>query len=228
LVRWAAGALFVAVAAVGLLTGDTETIVIAALLLGANLLLRFRGGLLGTIAAALLAADIAFWLTPALVTNLVNGEGADSVIVPAVLAVLALVLLVAAVAALVRRSSGPAPTTGPAVTVLAGLAVVVVASALALLGDEEGPQPGDLRVDLEDTAFVPDEVAVDAGPTAFFVENHDLFWHTFTIEGTGVDVRLASKGSRRVEVDLAPGTYELVCRIPGHESVGMTGTVEVR
>ena len=85
-----------------------------------------------------------------------------------------------------------------------------------------------LEVDLEDTAFVPEELEVPAGPTAFYVANEDLFWHTFTIEGTDVDVRLSSRGTRRVEVDLAPGTYAIVCDIPGHESVGMTGTLEVR
>ncbi len=31
-----------------------------------------------------------------------------------------------------------------------------------------------------------------------------------------------------MDVDLPPGTYELVGDIPGHESVGMTGAVEVR
>jgi hypothetical protein len=203
LVRWTAAVLCVAVAAVGLRSGDTETLVIAGLLLVANALLRFGRGVLGTIAVGLLAADIAFWLTPALVTNLVNGVGAHGVVVPAVLAALALVLLVACAGAL-RRRRAPAPTTGPAVAVLAGVALVGVASGLALFGDDEGPQPGDVRVDLEDTAFVPDEVAVDAGPTAFFVQNEDLFWHTFTIEGTDVDVRLASRGSRRIEVDLDP------------------------
>ncbi len=228
LVRWAAGVLVVAMAAVGLRSGDTETLVIAALLLGANVLLRVGRGLLGTIGVALLAADIAFWLTPALVTNLVNGEGAHGVVVPAVLAALALVLLVASIAALLGRAGDPAPTRGPGLTVLAGLVAIVVASALALVGDHEGPEAGDVQVDLEDTTFVPDEVVVDAGPAAFYVENEDLFWHTFTVEGTDVDVRLASRGSRRIEIDLAPGTYELVCRIPGHESVGMSGTVEVR
>ena len=52
-------------------------------------------------------------------------------------------------------------------------------------------------------------------------------WLTTSIEGTDVDVRVASRGTHRVEVDLEPGTYKLTCRIPGHDSVGMTGTLTV-
>lgn len=228
LVRWTGAFLVVAMAAVGLRAGDRETLVIAALLLVANILLRWRTGFVGTIAAGLLAADIAFWLIPALATNLVRGEGLHGVVVPAVLAASSLVLLVAAGASIAHRHEPQAAGSGPFVAVASGVVAVVIATGIGLSGDNDGPRPGDVQVDLEDTAFVPDRLEVPAGPTAFYVANGDLFWHTFTIEGTDVDVRLASRGTRRVEVDLGPGTYEIVCRIPGHESVGMTGTLDVR
>jgi uncharacterized cupredoxin-like copper-binding protein len=226
LVRWVGALLCAATAAVGLRSGDTETLVIAALLLGANLLLRVGSGVVGLIALWLLALDVAFWLTPALVSNLAGGSGIHGVFVPAVLSALAWVLIVAAGWAFSYRKD-PKPEPGPVVAALIGLAGIAVVSASGLTTDRDEPQPGDVEVDLADTAFEPDTIEVPAGPTAFFVDNEDLFWHTFTIEGTDVDVRLASRGTHRVEVDLEPGTYELVCRIPGHEQVGMTGTIEV-
>jgi plastocyanin len=229
LVRWTAGFVCVAVLAVGLRSGDRETLVIGALLLGANLLLRWRSGLVGTIAAALVGADIAFWLTPALISNLANDEGLHGVVVPAVLAVASLVLVTATVGALLGRRRTPAATSGsgPLLVAGAGLAMVGLATVVGFFGDNAGPQDGDVQVDLQDTAFVPEDLEVPAGTTGFYVSNDDLFWHTFTIEGTDVDVRLASRSNRRIEVDLAPGTYQIVCRIPGHESIGMTGTLEV-
>lgn len=227
LVRWVAGFVFLATAAVGLRSGDTETMVIAGLLLAANVLLHWRSGLAGTILAGLLGADIAFWLTPALIANLVNGEGLHGVVVPAVLAASSLVLLVASVTAVLGRHEPTTAGSGPMVAALVGVVAVVLATGIGLFGDNDGPQPGDVEVALQDTAFVPDHLEVPAGPTGFYVTNDDLFWHTFTVEGTDVDVRLASRSNRRVEVDLAPGSYEIVCRIPGHESVGMTSTLSV-
>ncbi len=226
LVRWLGALLFLATAAVAIWSGDREAMVIAALLLVGNVLLRIRSGVVGLVALWLLALDVAFWLTPALVSNLANGDGLQGVVLPAVLGGMAWMLLVAAGWAFSYRNE-PRSESGPFATIVIGVLAVVVVSGVAAFGGADGPQPGDVEVDLEDTAFVPEDVEVPAGPNAFYVVNEDLFWHTFTIEGTDVDVRLPSRGVRRVEADLEPGTYELVCTIPGHESVGMTGTVVV-
>jgi plastocyanin len=226
LVRWVGALLGVATAAVGLKSGDTETLVIAGLLIGANILLHVGSGVLGLIGLWLLALDVAFWLTPALVSNLAGGSGIHGVFVPAVLSALAWVLIVAAGWAFSYRKD-PKPESGPFIAALLGLGGIAVVTAIGLTTDRDEPQSGDIEVDLADTEFVPDDLSVPAGPTAFFVENEDLFWHTFTIEGTDADVRLPTRGHRRVEVDLAPGTYRLICAIPAHESIGMTGTITV-
>jgi plastocyanin len=226
LVQWVGGLLFVGTALVGLKAGDTETLVIAGLLLAANVALHVGKGTVGLIGLWLLAFDVAFWLTPALVSNLTNSSGLHGIFVPGVLATLAWILLVAAGWAFSYRRE-PNANGGPVMAVLVGVLAVAGLTAVGLASDRNGPQEGDVEVDLADTRFDPDHLEVPAGSSAFFVENEDLFWHTFTIEGTDVDVRVASRGTHRVEADLEPGTYELVCTIPGHESVGMTGTVEV-
>ena len=226
LVQWVGALLCLGTAAVGLKAGDTETLVIAALLLAANVLLHVGKGTVGLVALWLLAFDVAFWLTPALVSNLANSSGLHGIFVPGVLATLAWILLVAAGWAFSYRRE-PNANSGPFVAMAVGVLAIVGLTAVGLSSDRNAPQEGDVEVDLADTRFDPDDLEVPAGPTAFFVDNRDLFWHTFTIEGTDVDVRVASRGTHRVEVDLEPGTYDLVCTIPGHEAVGMTGTVEV-
>lgn len=228
LVRWLAAAILCLTAVVGLVSGDRETLVIAAALLVANALLRWRTGFVGTILTALLATDIAFWMLPAALTNLANGESLAAVVVPAAFATSAVLLLVAATLSLARRRHPEPAGVGPLIAVGAAMATLALATLVGLLGATDGPATGDVQVTARDTAFEPDHLDVPAGRTTFYVTNDDLFWHTFTIKGTSVNVRLSTRGHRRVEVDLAPGTYEIVCRIPGHESLGMTGTLAVQ
>lgn len=229
LVRGLAAGVFVAMGLVGLVSGDRETLVIAAGLLVANGLLRWRSGLAGTVVAGLVAADIAFWMLPAAATNLANGETVGAVFVPAALACGSVVLVVACAFELWdRRRPARARGRGPLFALGLGAAVLALATVAGLLGATDGPEAGDVEVVAHDTAFEPDHLEVDAGPTTFYVSNDDLFWHTFSINDTDVDVALATRGHQRVSVDLEPGTYELVCRVPGHESLGMTGTIVVR
>jgi plastocyanin len=49
--------------------------------------------------------------------------------------------------------------------------------------------------------------------------------HTFTITGKGIDVVNSPGQSQSVAIDLAPGTYEFICRF--HVSLGMKGTLTV-
>lgn len=229
LVRWLSAGLCAALVAVGLASGDRETLVIAGGLLVATGLSSWRSGLAGTALAGLLAIDIAFWMLPAAITNLVNGEAVAAVVVPSALASGSLVLAVACgFDLLARRRPASRTGKGPLVAIGVGIAAVGVTAVAGLLGATDGPQAGDVEVVAHDAAFEPDHLEVESGPTTFYVSNEDLFWHTFSIRGADVDVRLATRGHRRVSTDLEPGTYEFVCRVPGHESLGMTGTLVVR
>jgi plastocyanin len=74
-------------------------------------------------------------------------------------------------------------------------------------------------------AFSPRLVHGRTGVADVAVTNHDLFWHTFTIARLGVDARVPIGGTRRVHIEAAAGTYRFICRIPGHEGAGMSGTL---
>jgi plastocyanin len=82
---------------------------------------------------------------------------------------------------------------------------------------------GDIEVVVEQAAF-PDVVRVSAGDT-LFVDNADVFRHTFTVEGIGLDVDLPAMQGARAVVDAPPGSYAVTCEVPGHDF--MTGTLEV-
>jgi plastocyanin len=134
------------------------------------------------------------------------------------------VVLLAAVLGAWRQASAPAARRTGTVTVGLAAAIVLVAAVatFATSGDER--QPGDVEVRLVGSAF-PELVELDAGSVAF-VDNVDVLHHTFTVVGTDIDVQVPARQARRVPVDLAPGSYELVCTISGHEA--MTTTLAVR
>jgi plastocyanin len=134
-----------------------------------------------------------------------------------------LLVVVAAVAAW----RGAAPAAGRRLaTVATGLlgAVVVIAAVASLLSSGVAAADGDVAVPIERGAF-PAQVTMDAGGI-LFADNQDLFRHTFTVEGTAIDVELPARQAARIPVDLAPGTYDVLCAVPGHD--GMTSTLTVR
>src|SRR5688500_12667097 len=99
-VQGTAAVLLVLTAVVAVARGDREAIVIALLLLVANIALRWRSGRLGMVLAGLVALDIAFWMIPAALVNVSEHEGLVAIAVPTVLAVAAVTLVVAAAFAL--------------------------------------------------------------------------------------------------------------------------------
>jgi len=79
----------------------------------------------------------------------------------------------------------------------------------------------------KDVRFSPRTLDARQGRITVRMANHDLFWHTFTIDKLDVDVRVPVGGARRVTFTAAPGTYEFYCAIPGHKRAGMHGTFTV-
>ena len=67
-----------------------------------------------------------------------------------------------------------------------------------------------------------------AGRVTVAVRNRDLFWHTFTIDRLGVEVRSPVGRLRTATFEARPGRYSFYCAIPGHATLGMRGTLTVR
>jgi uncharacterized cupredoxin-like copper-binding protein len=76
-----------------------------------------------------------------------------------------------------------------------------------------------------------DATEVPAGTVSFIVENNGNIPHDFSISGNGVEQKtsMINPGKTAVlEVDLKPGTYTYICTVPGHEMLGMKGTLIVK
>ena len=86
---------------------------------------------------------------------------------------------------------------------------------------------GDVRVEMRNTAFLEKTLTAQGGSISVAVANHDLFWHTFTIDALHVNVDAPIGANRRVTFDAAPGRYEFYCRVPGHRAAGMHGILIV-
>ena len=67
-------------------------------------------------------------------------------------------------------------------------------------------------VTVSNFAYQPACLLVAPGST-LTITNHDSAPHTFTVEGTNVDVEIGSDASASVQLNgLAPGTYAVSCR----------------
>ena len=126
--------------------------------------------------------------------------------------------------------------------VLTGFIVIVTTLGLSACGDDDdggaaatsagasattaavgGEQSNTITITVSGNAFDPNTVSATAGKVVFNVTNQDSVKHTFTIDGTDVDIALDPNGSGSAEAELAPGTYPWHCKI--HTS--MTGTLTV-
>jgi plastocyanin len=110
---------------------------------------------------------------------------------------------------------GSTGTSGP--TGASGGAGCTAATATDLTGDDP------FTVTIQDLAFHPDCFRARSA-SSITIENKDSVTHTFTIDGTQVDVSIDGGDTFNGEsAGLAPGTYPFHCRIHSQ----MTGTVIV-
>lgn len=88
-----------------------------------------------------------------------------------------------------------------------------------------GAKDADVSVSLNNYLFDPETVKVDTGDVVVVRNGNARTPHTFTVVGQDVDLELAPLSEDTVTIDLAPGTYQLICRF--HGSLGMTATLKV-
>jgi nitrite reductase (NO-forming) len=174
---------------------------------------------------AALFANQLFWMLPATV-SLTNS--APSILGAAAPVVLSIAAILGLIASALRPSSRAEHASRAAAAVGIAVAVVLVFAVPALGADAAKRQADDFVMVTSDVKFEPDRLTAPAGDIGVIVKNDDLFWHTFTVSELDANVTVATSGRKRLVMrDVAPGTYEFVCAIPGHESAGMTGTLVV-
>ena len=214
----------------GLTRGDREALAFAVIMIVGLGLLRVGTGLLGLLVLAALFVNIEVWMFPAANGNATYRAGLLDLLVPASLVAFSLAGLIGAVAALVHlrdpaAGRGAAGPTG-VITVL----FIFVSLGLVWAMTDAEPQvvpEGAVEVQTTNVAFVPDTLRAGGGQVTVAVRNRDLFWHTFTIDALGVDIRAPVGGVRSASIEAEPGTYDFYCRIPGHATLGMRGKLTV-
>ena len=214
----------------GITRGDRESLGLAVVMLVGLGLVRVGRGLLGLLVMAALFVNIQFWMFPAANGNATYRVGLVDLLVPGALVAFSLAGLVGAVGAIIHLRD---PAAGRAAAGPTGaLAVVFIFASLGLVwamtnAEAQAVPPGATEVRTTNVAFVPRSLEAPGSKVTVAVRNRDLFWHTFTIDALGVDVRAPVGRLRSVTFEARPGTYSYYCRIPGHATLGMRGTLRV-
>ncbi|MFO0704886.1 MAG: cupredoxin domain-containing protein [Candidatus Andersenbacteria bacterium] len=87
-----------------------------------------------------------------------------------------------------------------------------------------------VTVSLSEYAISPSALTLKAGVTnTITVKNEGSLSHTYTANDLGINVTVPAGGAETVTV-AAPkaGSYTVRCTMPGHEALGMKGTITVQ
>jgi hypothetical protein len=214
---------------VGLVLGDLETIAFGVVVTITTCVLLAMPSRLALLLRLAVFLDVEFWMAAGAASNLAHGGGPGSVLSPLSLACVSAAGIVASAASLLRRSSagGAAPT-------VVGVAVVIVFLAglgLSAGGNGTGrsQQSSAARLSIKNARYSTTQLHARAsgGVVTIEVQNQDLFWHTFTSPDLGVDERFASRARGTVAIRANRGSYRFFCAIPGHDKIGMHGTLTI-
>jgi plastocyanin len=231
LLRYAAIADLVVMAVVGIAVRDKEALGFAAAILIGIVFLEIRNGLAGVVMLGVLTLDAAVFMLPAAASNSAHRGGFVDLLVPLSLGVISVAGLIASVGSIVRHRKPETSRREAGVvlqTVVAVFIVALIAGTVAQRASKsEVARAGDIRVEMRNTAFVETTLNAQGGSISVAVSNHDLFWHTFTIDALHVNVDVPIGANRRITFNAPPGRYEFYCRVPGHRAAGMKGILIV-
>lgn len=132
---------------------------------------------------------------------------------------------------------------------LAAMALLVSACGGAASNETSSEVPT-LNVDLSDFKIVTDHPTVAAGRAVFGIRNHAAMLHELKVIKTDLDpdklpidaaaakakedgkagelLNITAGASRKLMLDLTPGTYVLICNVAGHYQLGMRVGLEVK
>ena len=231
LLTYAALADLVVMAVVGIAVRDKEALAFAGAILIGILFLRIRNGLAGVVMLGVLSLDAAVFMLPAAASNSAHRGRFVDLLIPLSLGIISIAGLLAAIGSIFRHKR-PQTSKREAPVVMQTIAAVFIVALIAgtvaqRTSKTEVARTGDVRVEMRNTAFLQTTLNAQGGSISVAVANHDLFWHTFTIDALHVNVDVPIGANRRVMFSAAPGRYEFYCRVPGHKAAGMKGTLIV-
>ncbi|HET6663958.1 MAG TPA: hypothetical protein VFG94_06855, partial [Acidimicrobiales bacterium] len=217
LLLWASALGAAADLAVMALVGEViPPLLVGALLTGVGIALVQRRPRAGIAMFGILALLLVITGAPFAGPSLAHPESPTSFVHGAIHLLSRLVAVAAAVGAWRDASPVTARRTGWVSGAVVG-ATLAVAAVATVAVDGDTAEDGDVVVAVEGAEF-PETVRVATGGS-LFVENDDLIHHSFTVDGTDISHQLPARTGVRFTVDLAPGTYEVICEVPGHDAM---------
>ncbi len=161
---------------------------------------------------------------PVILDDLRNPESAPAFVLQLLSTVGVALVIIGGVAAFRRRPSGlirPVAMVAVAVFVAGSLGSMAVAAGTS----SDVALPTDVAITAQQIMWSAEEIVVDSSTTGLWIDNKDGVRHTFTIEELGIDVEIPGLKARRVPIDAPPGTYEVICTVPGHQNMLATLTI---
>jgi plastocyanin len=214
----------------GLAHGDILALVLGTITMIGLALTCIRNGLLGVVILGLLFADIAGWTVSGAVNNFLHREQGMALLLPSFLGVISLTGLAAVAGLLINWRK---KQTGSGFAVLVGsagltLLFVVTLASLFVRGPVTPDIPGtSIVLDSKSMLYSSSDLTASEGHITLTLANDDLWWHTFTIDELDVDLHVPMGAERSVTFSAPAGEYRYYCGIPGHEAIGMYGTLTV-
>jgi plastocyanin len=90
--------------------------------------------------------------------------------------------------------------------------------------DDGGGGEEAATVQVNNFLFAPSDIEVAAGSEIEVKNGNANTPHTFTVEGTGIDLELSPMDSEDVTIDVDPGSYDVICRFHGQMTATLTVT----
>ena len=119
----------------------------------------------------------------------------------------------------------------PIATVVLSTLLAACGGAAASLGPATPVPSGVIAVEAKDFAFTPSAISVPAGAVTFSIRNAGSQQHEFELlRGDQVvdEVEGMVPGlTKDATINLEPGEYTFVCKLNGHDQLGMKGTLTV-
>jgi uncharacterized cupredoxin-like copper-binding protein/mono/diheme cytochrome c family protein len=82
------------------------------------------------------------------------------------------------------------------------------------------------EIDMEDIKFDPSQLEIPAGQDVqILLNNKGSLPHNFSIPSENISYDVPAGSSQTVTLNLAAGTYDFDCNVPGHKEAGMVGKI---
>ena len=134
--------------------------------------------------------------------------------------------------------AGAGANTGNATPEATATTAATAATPTAGTGASSGGSTGSsnattVKVKLTEWAVAPETKELTAGDIRFEAVNEGKVAHNLTVSDASGEVKKtpnfrSDDGSKELEVNLKPGTYTLLCDIPGHPEAGMKTEIIVK